>query len=222
MASDLDTTTKRIWDYIVWLHFQWAAARRLFAHSQERVDQMNRRTGDMFRIFRDALLDAVLLDIAKLLDPPQTNKKDNLSLAGAIELLPPDRRDELRVKLKALRRELASVLEHRHRRIAHNDRAVALDIEQAAGVTVGGITDAIRKVAGFLDEIGGGSSDYRVMESDAQKEADLLMKVIARGNGELDKEARARRDAWIRAYGDRDLPDDFDPGEAWAPPAPLA
>ena len=99
-------------------------------------------------------LDAVVLDIAKLLDPPQTNKKDNLSLAGAIELLPPDRRDELRVKLKALRRELASVLEHRHRRIAHNDRAVALDLEQAGGVTVGGITDAIRKVAGFLDEIG--------------------------------------------------------------------
>jgi hypothetical protein len=192
-ATTPNSVTDFLFNEIAWLYGDWFAFKQLFGCNEDRVNRLNRRTGAVFGRVQYVLLDHILLEIARLLDRHEVTKKRTATLDGALhELAIPKTdprlsvlRDEF-VKLKAI---CAPIIQQRHRRIAHLDRAVAMGDEVLPGVSRSDIGDAIAGIAAFFNRI-------ILLEKDAEASFDrpppetgveMLLKVLEAGNDVLDK-----------------------------------
>lgn len=77
----------------------------------------------IWHMLRDALTDSVFMSIARLLDPPVSVGKENLSIARILQHVPPGLEcDELRQQYDELVELYNTALRHwRNRRLSHND-----------------------------------------------------------------------------------------------------
>lgn len=125
---------RRLADYIVWLYIRWQTYKDLFGRSEERVKKLNRRTGQVFRVVQDALLDNVQVEIAKLLDKATICGNKTLTFAGILKDAPIPVGDPRRVgfeaDLEALRRRFEPILIHRHRRADASEASSGEENEQ--------------------------------------------------------------------------------------------
>ncbi len=211
---------RRLFDYVAALHEKWEYYRALFGHGAERIAVMNRRAGHLFWHLHWAMHDRVILAIARLLDGRGSAKAPNLSLANAITEIDADdsQKTELRARLEGFRNRYASLLSQRHKRIAHTDRAVALDEQEIEGASRAEIQSAIDYIDSLYAAIclahdGSGAHFERFHRQEAEYEAGVLKAILDRGNTRLDAERRERRERFIAITGARDLRQDFDPGE---------
>jgi hypothetical protein len=209
----------RLTDLVAQMDDDWRIYNELFGRGEKRIDTLDRRTGRVFECFQDALSDAVVLEIAKLLDPPKMGGKETLSLARAIEELPLDPRDSrktnLEKQLSGIRRQCMAIVMQRHNRIAHNNRAVALEVVGLPNVTRKMLGDAILAIEEFVNRLSlvRNNSEVRFgVFFNRLGEVDELFRVLEKGNDQLTAEQRARRTKFIELYGNPDLPDEFDPG----------
>src|SRR5215204_6552841 len=110
-----------LFEEIHWLHIRWLHFLALFGESDERIQKLNKRTGEPMGLFQRVLWDAVLLDIAKLLSWKETYRHPVVSLHRAIALLPPalapEKRQELEAHFQSLRAKHDAILAQRDRRI---------------------------------------------------------------------------------------------------------
>jgi hypothetical protein len=77
----------------------------------------------IWHMLRDALTDSVFMSIARLLDPPVSVGKENLSIARILQQVPGGlERDELQKQYDELLKLYDTALRHwRNRRLSHND-----------------------------------------------------------------------------------------------------
>jgi hypothetical protein len=209
---------RRLFDYIVSLHVHWETYRDLFGHSDDRIKRLNRRTGFVFRVLQDALLENIQLEIAKLFDRPEMSGHETLTLSGVLRDAPlpknEPKRHQLEADLAALKLMCAPIITHRHRRLAHNDKAIAMDQEVLPGVSRRMIGDAIAGIAKLYSDISIALSDTEVKFDVMRLEhtVDDLMQVLDAGNEKLDADAKARREKFTRQTG-MELDEDDDPPE---------
>ena len=180
---------------LVWLHIEWSAFRSIFGHSDQRIDALNRRTGHVFRLFQDALLDRVILGLARLADPPKTLRDENVSFPSAQQALgsPAHLVDEY----KALRKTLKPMIEHRHKRIAHNDRLASLDESVLPGISRQMVTDALTAAGAFYNRLSDSPFIFdRPIDEDQATAVDRLLRVLRAGNAQLDALWEAEKQKW--------------------------
>ena len=65
---------------LTWFHAKWLEYRKLYAHSEKRIDFLNESAAFFFRIVQDTLLENILLHITRLTDPPRQGPFENLTL----------------------------------------------------------------------------------------------------------------------------------------------
>ena len=124
MGPKLGVVYDLLWNEVVWLHAKWIQYRQLYAHSPERVAFLNNVAGHFFGVVQRTLLDDVLLHLARLSDPPKSNR---LTLQRLPKLaLDPALGKELKGLVQAACRACDSARSSRNRRIAHTDFACAL------------------------------------------------------------------------------------------------
>lgn len=115
---------------ILWLHAKWAEYRKLFAHSQDRVNLLNDSAAHFFGVVQVVLWNDILLHICRLTDPLGTGKRENLSLDRLREAVPSNRK-ELRGDLKGLVKLAEDcsqfARELRNKYLAHLDFPMAID-----------------------------------------------------------------------------------------------
>jgi hypothetical protein len=217
-----------LWYNILSLHDDWAFYVQLFGHGPERVEKLNLRTGQVFRKMQDRLLDAVLLGIGRLLDPAESKRRDglafNLCLDKAIAQLSLPKGDAretaLKSDVKRIREKFAPIIVQRHKRVAHNDLAVAMDLVAIDGVSRIMVSEAIASIEDLFNRITDirDGTQYSFEPSflqDPKAEVDRLLRVVDSGNRQLDLDKKARRDRYMQQYGVT-MPEKFDPGEEWA------
>lgn len=129
MGPELGPIYNELSDELIWLHAKWKQYRILFGHSEERVDLLNKASGYFFKIVQDALLDNVVLNVARLTDPVKSVGKDNLTLLRLPDLI---QDDSLKKEVNALSQNALEISsfsrDWRNRRLAHNDLMLALNV----------------------------------------------------------------------------------------------
>ncbi len=198
------------------LHDRWRTFCDVFDHSEERIRLINRRNGRVFRTFRDVLLDAVVLDVCRLLDRQSVMKKETISLERAIVELsrPPQHpaRLALEDELLLLRQLAERLISHRHQRVAHGAKAIALSKEVLPGITRSLITDVVAGIDALTVRVletrtPGDSYKFDPFRRD---DAGELFNVLREGNEALDRKRRRRREAILKQWGLKDPP-----GQRW-------
>jgi hypothetical protein len=73
------------------LHLEWAEFKDLFDTNPEQISLMNQSAGWFFFHLQDSILERTLLQIARLMDPPDSGKnKENVTLRSLLELVDPE------------------------------------------------------------------------------------------------------------------------------------
>jgi hypothetical protein len=127
MGVELGSACAVLYHRIVWLHLRWALYNQLFAKSERRTALLNETAGSFFGALQSVLFDDLVLDLARLTDPPRSAGKENLTLRRIPALISdPELQLEVRGLVEAAVSACASMRDWRNRRLAHADLLLAL------------------------------------------------------------------------------------------------
>src|SRR5207249_4795011 len=80
IGAELGALYNALTNEVAWVHAKWSQYQQLYARSPERIAFLNEVAGPFFGVIQDALLEDVVLHLARLTDPPKSMGKDNLTL----------------------------------------------------------------------------------------------------------------------------------------------
>jgi hypothetical protein len=207
---------KELTKQILWLDTKWKVFQILYRGDQSLIEEMNRRTGFLFYLFQDGLVDDVMLRISRLLDKAGFGRRNNITFDLAVRGLPPHVDPALRATLTSriacLRALCDDVILHRNRRIGHVDMGAALSLEPLPPVKWMEVRQAVEEAKRLVSEISiahDGTEIGYVNWGDEKRAVDILIRVLRLGNDAIDAERKARRDRLKALTGDDvDPPDD--------------
>jgi hypothetical protein len=156
MGAELGVQYSALWQEVALLHRNWGEYTALFGTKPSRIDLINRTAPYFFRMVQDDLLDATLLYIARLTDPPKSAGRTNLTIKGLPDLIGHEvTRSVVGKLIETAAAEAEFCRDWRNRRIAHRD----LDIAQERSATELAIAsrkrikDAIGAIAAVLNAV---------------------------------------------------------------------
>jgi hypothetical protein len=220
-AMKIEEAFDALYDHAIELQLDWDIYQAVFGASEQRIRELNRRTGLVFGQYQVSLRDRLQLAIARMTD----DDKRVLSLRSAIRMLPSpslsadkstrknfaDARDALIGKYEEVRQFCDPIIQHRNRRIAHNDKAVLLEDEFLPGISRAMMREAVTKITDLLDKISRCRNDcslhYELPE--VPRHCELLFKVLELGNHEIDI-SRDRKRAIREKMARGEIPPDAD------------
>jgi hypothetical protein len=110
------------------LHRKWSEYVELFGTKESRIVLLNQTAPLFFRIVQDSMWENVLLNIARLTDPPKSQGKYNLTIRRLEEVID---HSETKATVQSLTKEAlnasAFCRDWRNRHIAHQDLLLALE-----------------------------------------------------------------------------------------------
>jgi hypothetical protein len=175
---------------VVHLHVNWRSHRSLFRTSRERIEVLNWAASGFFALLDGILLDAVMLAIARLTDPPKSAGKYNACLARLIEMLEPSAEkafaDGLQSKLEQLQEHCEPVRQIRNRVLAHRDLDTVLQYhpDPLPGISQAYIDKVLEEIGQLLGDIEkhfrGSPTEYRYVISPGDAESLILALESAR------------------------------------------
>jgi len=196
-----------LWTECVNLHWKWHELVALFGCNERRVKLLNSSAPSFFRIVQDCMWEDITLHIARMMDPPKSSGKQNLSLQCLPMLVNDVIRPELNRLLDLSAIHCAFARDRRMRRIAHRDLGLALknDVKGLSPATRTSVEEALKAIASVLNCLeshycAGGQVPYELFEPLGG--ADVLVRVLRDG---LD--ARAAREQRIKSG--KASPEDF-------------
>jgi hypothetical protein len=145
---------------VTWLHAVWIIYRQLYGRDEATVNLLNKVAPAFFRVVQDAILDDVLLSITRISDPPVSGAGRQANLV--LERLRPLAKEsgepllvsELDEALSKLKDACEVLRKHRHKRIAHLDMDVAMEMMTLPGYsrqTIEDALDAVRRVMNSMN-----------------------------------------------------------------------
>jgi hypothetical protein len=154
MASTEDLT-KALDDLVVDLNAQWKLHQDLFQVDEHYM--LFARSGPMvWHMLGNALIDSVFMSAARLLDPPRSVGKDNLSFKQIIVKLSADR-SRIEQDYERLQSLYDSALRHwRNRKLSHNDLMTITGVSSLPKISykeIADLVDHINKVARLIGQV---------------------------------------------------------------------
>ena len=127
LGPELGPVYHAVYNQVVWLHVKWKQYVQLFGTSPERIDLLNQSASYFFRVIELTLWQDTLLHLARLTDPPQTGRKDNLTIRRLPDLVGAGTlKVDLQKLIDAAGAATDFVRDWRNRHIAHRDLKLAL------------------------------------------------------------------------------------------------
>lgn len=127
MGEPLGTQFHALWQEIVLLHINWKEYVTLFGTNEKRIDRLNKAAPAFFRMIQDELWSTTLLHIARLLDPPRSVGKANLTVRNFTGLVDEKLKMPLAILIDKAVEDTKFARDWRNRIIAHRDLSLALE-----------------------------------------------------------------------------------------------
>ena len=99
----------------------------LFGTSAERIEILDRVSGNLFQVFHDDLFEMTLLHLSRMTDRVRTVSKPNLTLSALAEAAGPQHCQALSEAAEKARNKCEFARDWRNRRLAHRDQLLSLD-----------------------------------------------------------------------------------------------
>ncbi|MCE9609313.1 MAG: hypothetical protein K8R23_03700 [Chthoniobacter sp.] len=155
--SRYPTSVRDIFPYlcgeVVQLRETWEVFRRLFMEDKALTELLVERLGPLLGTTQNLLQDELLLTLSRLTD--NSKWKDPIlslwSLEAAISPNNPTFQSTVRTELAAMKLQAENITKHRHKRIAHLDRAVAIQVTKLPTVTFTEIHGLLERIEAFLN-----------------------------------------------------------------------
>jgi len=130
LGTELGQIYHALQNEVTWLYAEWLEYRKLYATSPERVMLLNDSAPFLFRVVQDVLWDDILLQLARLTDPPKSAGKSNLTINRLAEAVSDPRlASEIRELVGDAERICKFARGWRHRHLAHRDFDLAVKSE---------------------------------------------------------------------------------------------
>jgi hypothetical protein len=155
MGTKLGTAFYAIVADVQLLHAKWGDYVELFGVKPSRIDLLNQVAPDVFARFQDTLFNDVLLHVARLVDPPTSCGKPNLSLKHvAMLVVDADAKCRIEPLVADMEEKARFCRDWRNRRLAHADFALAIGdpVSPLAPATRYAVKEAIAAIAVLLNE----------------------------------------------------------------------
>jgi hypothetical protein len=212
MGAELGSLYHAISREVSWLHWRWHEYRVLFGEKPSRIDLMNESAPFFFQVVHDALFESTLLGIARLVGPPSSVGRPNLTIRRFDPLIADaNLRAEVSELIESARTTSDFAIAWRNRHIAHRDLELALNgkapvdpLPLATRENVETALAALRKVMGRIERAYCNSSS---VDAPSPWGAQTLLRLV---RGGLLRE-RDKRASWNR--GERHADDMNPPGE---------
>lgn len=112
---------------LVFLYGKWTEFVHLFGEGEQTINLINRHGPHFFWVVQEALVENIILHVARLTDSARMKGDENLSIPLLIELIPDPMVKAKAQELEKLCHEKAEISrQHRNKRIAHRDLSHAL------------------------------------------------------------------------------------------------
>jgi hypothetical protein len=129
MGEDLGKVFRAVSSELVWTHWRWRQCRTLFGVKHSRIELLNEAAPFFFYIVEKVLFDDTLLAIARLIGPPQSVGKSNLTIQQFPALLADQSVwDEVCPLIEKAKSCGEFAVQWRNRRLAHRDLELSLGV----------------------------------------------------------------------------------------------
>jgi hypothetical protein len=197
---------------LTWIHWRWNQYRTLFGEKLIRLDLLNETAPFFFSIVGGVLFEDTLLAIARIVGPPKSLGKANLTIRRFPDRVTPELKVQVNQLIEAARKSAEFTDDWRNRHLAHRDLGLALrsaDIQPLAPVPRNQVEDALSKLRDVLNCIEGKYCEAHTAYSACPAPGDAKQLLYFIQLGLLRQ--RDREACWDR--GERH-PDDVNPPEA--------
>ncbi len=148
-GTDLGPLYHALYKDLVLLHAKWLEFRKLYAHSQERIDLLNEAAPFFFNVVQGVMWNDVLLHISRLTDPPEMRTYQQLTLLVLGEAdLPEPLRGRVTEALELCKQQAAFARIIRNKHLAHRDLDHALG-RMAEPLSMGSRADVEQVLSSF-------------------------------------------------------------------------
>lgn len=143
---------------VAWLHLKWKDFRALFGREQETIDLLNAAAPAFFHALQRMMWEDVLLHLCRLTDPPQSGRRDNLTVRRLPDLMPDaNLQNQLRALVNDAKQNAEFARDWRNRRLAHRELPptsgeVAQPLASASRQHVENALAAIRRTMNCIEQ----------------------------------------------------------------------
>lgn len=155
MGEELGRVYNALTNEVSWLHVKFGLWRQLYARSPQRVDLLNRAAGHFFGVLQRALVDDVLLHLARLTDRETVGGRATLTIRRLPSAVPEALRGDVETLVAAARAACDPVRPWRNRRLAHTDLESAISHAIVPGITDTQLEAALASFRALLNRIEG-------------------------------------------------------------------
>jgi hypothetical protein len=152
-----ETLMKPLREEVLQLHVTWRTFTELFFGDQKRYELLNGTAPGFFIVVQKALVDNVMLTIARLKDPSTTRGQKNLSLAKIVEevesLGDSVLAKGLRTNIERIDLPKKRIETYRHKVLAHNDLLTCTAGRLVPGVKRKDVEKALRQIRFFMNKV---------------------------------------------------------------------
>ena len=143
MGEPLGAQFHALWQEVSLLHINWKEYVTLFGTNPMRIERLNQSAPAFFRMIQDELWSTTLLHIARLLDPPKTGGRDNLTVRNFTDLVDQNLKMPLAELIDEAITDTTFARDWRNKLIAHRDLALALEDGSADSLTPASRNDVV-------------------------------------------------------------------------------
>jgi len=154
MGPELGPIYVALFNEVAAIHVRWGQAKKLFAHSPERIELLNEAAGSFFTLVQNVFWEHLLLNIARLTDKPRSGPGSRLTLRALANAIP-DPAFAKEVADLADAADAPLVRKWRDVRVAHRNRALALGQTSLPGLSLQDIDNALGAIARVLNHVQG-------------------------------------------------------------------
>lgn len=139
------------------LYVDWGEYKVLFGTNPEHIDLLNKAAPEFFGRLQDTLMERVLLQVARLMDPINSGgkSKENATLHRLPQMVVPVIKSKIEDLLKIAEIKCKPTRDWRTRRIAHTDLDLAMKVSARPLDTISrsSVGSALEAIAAVLNEV---------------------------------------------------------------------
>lgn len=149
-------------EHLTWLRIRWDNYRKLFDHTEHRIELLNDAASWFFFVIQETLFDDVQLGLCRMTDPAGKGERRNATIEQLLEQLKNFQQDPAYVAVDCLAEKLDKAIEpirrYRNKALAHLDLTSSLEVHKTKvhPIPVGTsaqISEALTLLGTFLNKV---------------------------------------------------------------------